>query len=166
MSNKSESLVFADDRPSSLDDTLYQWAVDAEDMIREMQKHIDDLNKENSMQDKRSIENIVQEIMGLVDEYVNAEIDYRIALNIDVGVRSAEKYSYEAESLLESKLRELVESSFSVREPLSDKLPKGFLADVVTAAGLVKHGKQSKALGERLASEVMQIRTNNITKDS
>lgn len=48
MSNKPESLVFADDRPSSLDDTLYQWATDAEEMIREMQKHIDDLNKENS----------------------------------------------------------------------------------------------------------------------
>lgn len=48
MSNKSESLVFVDDRPTSLDDTLYQWALDAEDMIREMQKHIDDLNKENA----------------------------------------------------------------------------------------------------------------------
>lgn len=81
------------------------------------------------MQDKRNIENVVQGIMELVDAYVNAEIDYRIALNIDVGVHSAEKSSYEAESLLESKLREIVENSLSVREPLSNEMAQKLWAE-------------------------------------
>jgi hypothetical protein len=33
-----------------------------------------------------------------------------------------------------------------------------FLSDVMTAAGLVTHGKQSKALGERLGAAVMKFR--------
>lgn len=38
-------------------------------------------------------------------------------------------------------------------------LPHAFLRDVMTAAGLVSHGKQCKALGERMADEVMRLRT-------
>ena len=34
-----------------------------------------------------------------------------------------------------------------------------FLSDVMTAAGLVKHGKQSKALAARLRVEVMKLHT-------
>lgn len=37
-------------------------------------------------------------------------------------------------------------------------LPKGFLSDVMTAAGLVSYGKQCKELGERLSVAVMAIR--------
>lgn len=108
------------------------------------------------MQDKRNIENVVQEIMRMVDEYVNAEIDYRVALKIDVGVRSAEKSSYEAESLLESKLRELVGNSFSVREPLSDGIIK--MIDDST------HFHESVDWPIRFARAIE--RAHNITKDS
>jgi hypothetical protein len=42
----------------------------------------------------------------------------------------------------------------------SSILPKGFLADVMTAAGLVTHGNQCKELGDRLAAAVMAIRSH------
>lgn len=35
-----------------------------------------------------------------------------------------------------------------------------FLADAMTAAGLVSHGKQCKALGERLSKDCMNLRNN------
>lgn len=38
-------------------------------------------------------------------------------------------------------------------------LTNAFLADVMTAAGLVSHGKQCKALGKRMAAEAMRLRT-------
>lgn len=38
------------------------------------------------------------------------------------------------------------------------QLTNAFLADVMTAAGLVTHGKQCKALGARLGSEVARLR--------
>ena len=37
-----------------------------------------------------------------------------------------------------------------------------FLSDVLTAAGLVTHGKQCKALGERLADMCMKLRLHGI----
>lgn len=37
-----------------------------------------------------------------------------------------------------------------------------FLSDVLTAAGLVTHGKQCKALGERLADMCMKLRIHGI----
>lgn len=40
MSKKSETQIFADDRPTSLNDDLYQWAVDAEDMLRQQHTRI------------------------------------------------------------------------------------------------------------------------------
>lgn len=43
------------------------------------------------------------------------------------------------------------------RVPLSDQLPRGFLSDVLTAAGLVSHGKQCKALGSRIGEAVEAI---------
>lgn len=43
------------------------------------------------------------------------------------------------------------------RVPLSDELPQGFLSDVLTAAGLVSHGKQCKALGSRIGEAVEAI---------
>ena len=33
---KPEAVIFADDRPMSLDDDLYQWAMDAETLIRHL----------------------------------------------------------------------------------------------------------------------------------
>ena len=36
------------------------------------------------------------------------------------------------------------------------------LSDVLTAAGLVKHGKQCKALGERLADMCAKLRHHGI----
>lgn len=35
-----EALVFANDRPSAIDDDLYQWAIDAEDLIRSQHARI------------------------------------------------------------------------------------------------------------------------------
>lgn len=40
---KSEELIFADDRPTSVGDDLYQWAVDAEDMIRRLHARVQEL---------------------------------------------------------------------------------------------------------------------------
>ena len=40
---KSEELIFADDRPSLGGDDLYQWAVDAEDMIRRLHARVQEL---------------------------------------------------------------------------------------------------------------------------
>lgn len=37
-----------------------------------------------------------------------------------------------------------------------------FLSDVMTAAGLVTHGKQCKQLGERLGAAVMKLRVHGI----
>ena len=44
------------------------------------------------------------------------------------------------------------------REPEFDQ----FLSDVMTAAGLVTHGKQCKQLGERLGAAVMKLRAHGI----
>ena len=44
------------------------------------------------------------------------------------------------------------------REPEFDH----FLSDVMTAAGLVTHGKQCKQLGERLGAAVMKLRAHGI----
>ena len=38
-----ETLVFADDRPTSTSDDLYQWAIDAEDLIRAQHARIEEL---------------------------------------------------------------------------------------------------------------------------
>lgn len=46
------------------------------------------------------------------------------------------------------------------REPEFDQ----FLSDVMTAAGLVTHGKQCKQLGERLGAAVMKLRAYGITQ--
>jgi predicted RNase H-like nuclease (RuvC/YqgF family) len=45
MSKKPEAIQFADDRQSALDDDLYQWALDAEQMIRGMQPRIAELER-------------------------------------------------------------------------------------------------------------------------
>lgn len=46
MKEKPEVIQFADDRPMSLGDDLYQWAIDAEDTIRDMQSRLEELNQE------------------------------------------------------------------------------------------------------------------------
>lgn len=38
-----EALVFADDRPTSTSDDLYQWAIDAEDLIRTQHARIEEM---------------------------------------------------------------------------------------------------------------------------
>ena len=43
-----EALVFANDRPSAIDDDLYQWAIDAEDLIRHQHARIADLEAQLS----------------------------------------------------------------------------------------------------------------------
>lgn len=54
-------------------------------------------------------------------------------------------------------LKSQLEAAQALRTPLSDELPKGFLSDVLTAAGLVSHGKQCKALGSRISEAVESI---------
>ena len=41
-----EALIFANDRPSAIDDDLYQWAIDAEDLIRSQHERIAELEKD------------------------------------------------------------------------------------------------------------------------
>ena len=43
-----EALVFADDRPTSTSDDLYQWAIDAEDLIRAQHARIEELEAQLS----------------------------------------------------------------------------------------------------------------------
>ena len=43
-----EALVFANDRPSAIDDDLYQWAIDAEDLIRSQHARIEELEAQLS----------------------------------------------------------------------------------------------------------------------
>ena len=43
-----EALVFADDRPTSTSDDLYQWAIDAEDLIRAQHARIAELEAQLS----------------------------------------------------------------------------------------------------------------------
>lgn len=38
-----EALILANDRPSSTGDDLYQWALDAEDMIRRLHARVEEL---------------------------------------------------------------------------------------------------------------------------
>lgn len=46
MTNKQpEALIFANDRPSEIGDDLYQWASDAEDLIRSQHDRILELEK-------------------------------------------------------------------------------------------------------------------------
>ena len=45
---KQEALIFANDRPSEIGDDLYQWASDAEDMIRRLDARIVELENENA----------------------------------------------------------------------------------------------------------------------
>ena len=74
-------------------------------------------------------------------------------------------YSMQA-VLVKMWLREAIKSAIAkwgtpqpvVREPELDQ----FLSDVMTAAGLVTHGKQCKQLGERLGAAVMKLRVHNI----
>jgi len=45
-------------------------------------------------------------------------------------------------------------------------LPKGFISDVLTAAGLVTHGKQCKALGARLGNDCMSILAGKVAQEA
>lgn len=57
------------------------------------------------------------------------------------------------------RLRKIVLDDEQQPEPVGDGyLIPQFLTDVLTAAGLVAHGKQSKALAERLSGEAMKFR--------
>lgn len=47
------------------------------------------------------------------------------------------------------------------QEPVCDVTFSRFLSDVLTAAGLVSHGKQCKALGDRLGNYVVKYRTTS-----
>lgn len=46
--HQSEALIFANDRPTSLDDDLYQWSIDAEDLIRRQHARIEELESQLS----------------------------------------------------------------------------------------------------------------------
>ena len=51
-----EALIFANDRPSAIDDDLYQWAIDAEDLIRHQHARIAELEDVADMAIKRIAE--------------------------------------------------------------------------------------------------------------
>ena len=48
--------------------------------------------------------------------------------------------------------------------PISDELPQGFISDVLTAAGLVRHGEQCKVLSARLGDAIKKIWTTSIAQ--
>lgn len=52
----SEAITFANDRPMSLDDDLYQWAVDAEELIRK-QADVIEMAYRLAMKFKTKVEN-------------------------------------------------------------------------------------------------------------
>lgn len=118
------------------------------------------------MQDKKNIENVVQEIMGLIDDW--SEKDFRAAeARLDpwsehdpaAPMQMLEKLDKEvndARALIESKLRELVEDSFSVREPLSDAEIKEYIG--------VERGNSNFVVLEAVVRATE--RAHNITKDS
>lgn len=56
------------------------------------------------------------------------------------------------------------DESSAPAKPLGDELPQGFISDVLTAAGLVRHGRQCKALADRLGDAVEQIWTISIAQ--
>ena len=41
-----EALILVNDRPSAIGDDLYQWALDAEDMIRRLHARVEELEKD------------------------------------------------------------------------------------------------------------------------
>jgi hypothetical protein len=64
-----------------------------------------------------------------------------------------------------------MDAALSTPQPTQTVPPAGlapefdqFLSDVMTAAGLVTHGKQCKQLGERLGAAVMKLRAHGIKK--
>ena len=60
-----EALVFADDRPTSTSDDLYQWAIDAEDLIRAQHARIAELEDVADMAIKR-IEELEEQLAATV----------------------------------------------------------------------------------------------------
>lgn len=115
------------------------------------------------MQDKRNIENVVHEIMVLVDALsvecisfgigqIECSKEDRVLLGEDVK---------KARSHLESKLRDLVENSFSVREPLSDE-QRLLMWQRVSLRGVAKPSYDAWFQAGVSAAE----RAHNITKDS
>ena len=106
------------------------------------------------MQDKINIENVVQEIMGLVSTYAQM---HRASFMGSAKENSA--YRSEADKTrnkIESKLRNLAENSFYVREPLRDEVIK--MIDDST------HFHESTDWSIRFARAIE--RAHNITKDS
>ena len=93
------------------------------------------------MQDKRNIENVVQEIMGLVDAYGTAVHDNSTGNPSNYTLAHAESAAYQA---IESKLRELVREQ---EEKIRVAVARYNLASEI----IESHSKE---------------RANNITKDS
>lgn len=58
---------------------------------------------------------------------------------------------------LRERVKQAARRTQVVPVPLSDELPKGFISDVLTAAGLVRHGKQCKSLADRLGDAIEKI---------
>lgn len=56
MTQQPEALIFANDRPMSLNDDLYQWSIDAEGLIREQHARIAELEDVADMAIKRIAE--------------------------------------------------------------------------------------------------------------
>ena len=73
--HQSEALIFANDRPTSLDDDLYQWSIDAEDLIRRQHARIAELED--------VADTAIKRIAELAEETEAAENWRRLALQFD-----------------------------------------------------------------------------------
>lgn len=111
------------------------------------------------MRDSGNIENVVQEIMDLVS--VHAQMHRASFMG---SAKENSVYRSEADKVrhkIESKLRKMVENSFSVREPLSDE-QRLLMWQHVSLRGVAKPSYDAWFQAGVSAAE----RAHNITKES
>lgn len=103
---------------------------------------------------------------GSVPTYGGPYDSYTIPVRDDAGSFCCERYDHDNGWWVADEVHDVGVQIVSDQAYVSDEAPQqdeavpsdAFLADVMTAAGLVTHGKQCKALGERLMENVAQLR--------
>ena len=102
--HQSEALIFANDRPTSLDDDLYQWSIDAEDLIRRQHARIEELEEQLSAHPAEGVpaQAVELEVDDLIDRLLNAQQDLNLAANVhmDQSIASASTLLDEVEIAL------------------------------------------------------------------
>ena len=103
----------------------------------------------------------------MTDPIVLAQLRHLYQSMVNGAVRDTASAKRMAEGLLALAIEALERATPPAAQQAAPKAAPGepsdtsfsqFLSDVMTAAGLVSHGKQCKALGDRLADMVMRLR--------